>query len=113
MKLLTRAAAAAVLLLVFFAASPGTARGQGGGVYRGRQGRRVGGVTLPTPPYNPNAGVLDRRVGRVRDSPKAARRPPARRNDKTARQGTRRRRRVRRGRNPRPGTPRATIRDRR
>jgi hypothetical protein len=97
-KLLTRAAAAAVLLFVFFIESPGIARGQGVGVYRGRQGRRVGGVTLPTPPFNPNAGILDGRGGRRHDSLKTTRRRSTRRSIKTAAPATPRRRRVRRGR---------------
>jgi hypothetical protein len=97
-KLLTGAASAAVLLFVLFLESPGTALGQGVGGYRGRQGRRVGRVTLPTPPFNPDAGILNKRGGH--DSPKATRRRSTRRNDKTNGHGTRRRRRVRRGRNP-------------
>ena len=97
-KLLTGAAAAAVLLFVFFMESPGTARGQGVGVYRGRQGRRVGGVTLPTPPFNPNAGILDGRGGRRGDSPKTTRRRSTRRGVKAAGHATPRRRGVRRGR---------------
>ena len=112
-KLLTRAAAAAVLLFVFFVESPAPARGQGVGVYRGRQGRRVGRVTLPTPPFNPNAGILTKRAERGHDSPKATRRRPTRPSVKTSGHKTPRRRRVRRGRNPRPGTPRATVGNRR
>jgi hypothetical protein len=95
-KLLTRAATAAVLLFVLFMASPVTARGQGVGVYSGRQRRRVGRVTLPTPPFNPNAGILDKRAARGHDSPKATRRRSTRRSVKTNGHGTRRRRRVRR-----------------
>ena len=102
-KLLTRAVAAAILLFVFFMESPVPARGQGVGVYRGRQGRRVGRVTLPTPPFNPNAGILDRRGGRGHDSPKTARRRSTRRGVKTAGHATPRTRRVRRG---RPGAVR-------
>lgn len=102
LTLLTRAAAAAVLLFVFFPESPVSARGQGVGVYRGRQGRRVGRVTLPTPPFNPNAGILDRRGGRGRDSPKTTRRRSTRRGAKADAPATPRRRRVRRGRNPAP-----------
>ncbi len=97
-KLLTRAATAAILLFVFFLESPGPAHGQGVGVYRGRQGRRVGRVTLPTPPFNPNAGILDSRGGRRHDSPKTTRRRSTRRGVKTAGPATPRRRRVRRGR---------------
>ena len=95
-KLLTGAAAAALLLFVLFMESPGTARGQGVGVYRGRQGRRVGGVTLPTPPFNPNAGILNSRGGRSHDSPKTTRRRSTRRGVKKAGPATQRR--VRRGR---------------
>lgn len=108
-KLLTGAATAAVLLFVFFMESPDAARGQGVGVYRGRQGRRVGRVTLPTPPFNPNAGILESSGARGKDSPRATRRRSARRGAKAAGQGTPRRRRVRRGRNPSPGTPRARV----
>ena len=103
-KLLTGAAAVAVLLFVFFLESPGTARGQGVGVYRGRQGRRVGGVTLPTPPFNPNAAILDSRRGRRHHSPKTTRRRSTRRGVKTASPATPRRRRERRGRRGRPPT---------
>jgi hypothetical protein len=108
-KRMTGAAAAAVLLFVFFAESPGAPRVQGVGVYRGRQGRRVGRVTLPTPPFNPDAGILGRRGARGHDSPKAARPRSTRRGVKAAGRATRRRRMVRRGRNPRPGTPRAAA----
>ena len=101
-KRLTRLAAAAVLLFAFFLVSAAPARGQGGGVYRGRQGRRVGRVILPTPPFNPNAGILDSGKGRGRDSPKTApRRSVGRRKHADSRNplpGTPRRRRVRRGR---------------
>jgi hypothetical protein len=89
------------------------AQGQGVGVYRGRQGRRVGGMTLPTPPFNPDASVLDRRgVGR-RGSPKAAPRRSTGRgveaaNRNPARVKTRRRA-VRRGRNVRHKTPRKSV----
>jgi hypothetical protein len=108
-KLLTRAATTVLLLFVLFMELPVTARGQGVGGYRSRQGRRVGRVTLPTPPFNPNAGILDKRGGRRHDSPKTARRRSTRRSVKTVGHGTRRRRRVRRGHNPRPGTPRASV----
>ena len=108
-KLLTRAATAAVLLFVFFVESPVAARGQGVGVYRGGQGRRVGRVTLPTPPFNPDAGILNKRVGRGHDSPKARRRRPTRRSVKAAGHATPRR--VRRGRpERRPGLRRKRTR---
>ena len=107
-KLLIRAAAAAILLFIFFMESPGPAHGQGVAVYRGRQGRRVGRVTLPTPPFNPNAGILDSRGGHGHDSPKATRRRSTRRRVRTAGPGMPRRRGVRRGRHPSPGTSRIT-----
>ena len=112
-KLLTRAAAAAALLCVFLLEPPAPARGQGVGVYRGRQGRRVGRTPLPTPPFNPNAGILDGRGGRKQDSAKTARRRPARRTVKAAVPTRPRRRRAPRVRNPRRATPRATAVNRR
>ena len=95
-------AAAFVVLFVLFLDSPAPARSQGIGVYRVRQGRKVGRVTLPTPPFNPDAGILDGDKGRGRKSTKAAPRRslgrgkhPSNRNPLP---GTPRRRRVRRGR---------------
>src|SRR5215211_3800284 len=93
-KRLTGVVTAAVLLYIFFLESPAPARGQGIGVYRGRQGRKVGRVTLPTPPFNPNAGILDSRGGRRHDSPKTVSRRPTRRGVKAA------------NRNPAPGSAR-------
>ena len=93
-KLLTRVATAAVLLFVFSLESPAPARGQGVGVYRGRQGRRVGRVTLPTPPFNPNAGILNSDGRRGRDSAKKTSRRKAVGSAKAA------------NRNPTPRTPR-------
>jgi hypothetical protein len=83
-RLHKRVATAFVVLFVFFPMSPAPARGQGIGVYRGGQGRRVGRVTLPTPPFNPDAGILGSRRGRVHAPPKAAPRRTARRGVKTA-----------------------------
>jgi hypothetical protein len=85
---LNRVAAAFVMLCVLLLVSPAPARGQGVGIYRGRQGRRVGRVTLPTPPFNPDAGILGSRKGRVDASPKAAPRRPKRRGVKTAKRKT-------------------------
>src|ERR1051325_2677402 len=97
-----RVATASVLLLVLCSELHTATRGQDVGVYRVRQGRRVGGVTLPTPPFNPNAGILDSGKGRGHNSPKAApRRSPGRGRHASKRNplpGTPRRRRVRRGR---------------
>lgn len=99
-KLFTRVATAAVLLFVFFLESPAPARGQGIGVYRGRQGRRVGRVTLPTPPFNPDAGILNSDGRRGRDSTKNTPRRKAVSNVKAANrnpiQRTPRRRKARR-----------------
>lgn len=86
-------AAAFVALFVLFLESPAPARGQGIGVYRVRQGRRVGRVTLPTPPFNPNAGILDSGKGRGRNLPKAAPRRSLGRGKHAD------------NRNPHPGTP--------
>lgn len=99
---------AGVLLFVFCLESPGSARGRNPGVYRGRQGRRVGRVTLPTPPFNPDAGVLDNRGGRGHKPPKTRRHRSTRRSVKPAGHGTPHGRRVRRKHQPRHGTPRVT-----
>lgn len=80
-KLLTKAAAYAVLLLLLLL-PPAPVQGQEVGVYRPTQGRRVGSVTLPTPPFNPHAGILGSRRGRGADSRKAAPRRAARRRGK-------------------------------
>lgn len=106
-KRLVRVASASVLLFVFILESSVPANGQSMGTYGRRQGRRVGRVTLPTPPFNPGAGVLDTPGGRARNSPKTSTSRAARRGDRTANRntnpGTSRRRRARRGRNTRPG----------
>ena len=48
-----------ITLSLVFSLGPGApARGQLIGVGRAR-GRRVGRVVLPTPPFNPDAGILD------------------------------------------------------
>jgi hypothetical protein len=90
-KRLIKVAAACVLLFVLFLESPAAARGQGTGVYRRGQGRRVGGVTLPTPPFNPDAGILNSRRGRGRNRTKVTPRRPVRRSVKPGK------------RNPNPG----------
>lgn len=64
-------AAAFVALFIFMLESPVPARGQIIGV---RQGRRVGRVTLPTPPFNPNAGILGSDKPHMRQAPKHVRR---------------------------------------
>ena len=105
----TLAAAAAVLLCVCMLEPAVPAHAQGVGVYRGRQGRRVGRIPLPTPPFNPNAGILDSRGARKQESPKTTRRRPARRTVKAAVPNTSRRRTARRVRNPRRAAPRVTA----
>lgn len=103
----------AALLFVFFMEAPYAARGQGIGVYRGRQGRRVGRITLPTPPFNPNAGILGGSGGRGHDAPKSAPHRTTRRGITAANRNpspkTPRKRRVRRGRNTHPGVPRKSV----
>ncbi len=100
--IITLLMAASIILAAGFTAPT---RGQDAGVYRGRQGRRVGGATLPTPPFNPNAGILGSRgVNHRRSTGRgvgAANRNPA--------PGTTRRRAVRRGRNIRHRTPRKSV----
>ena len=102
-KLLWRHTAA--VLLSCFLLLPAPAWGQNIEVYRGRQGRRVGRVTLPTPPFNPNAGILDSGKGRGRNSPKVAPRRSVvhgkHADNRNPLPGTPRRRRVRRGRHRR------------
>jgi hypothetical protein len=91
-----------VLLLACCLALDSLAYGQWTGRGYGRQGRREGGIVLPTPPYNPDAGILRSRTGRARKTSKATpRRAAGRRADadnRNPRPGTPRRRRVRRGR---------------
>lgn len=98
-----RLAAAALLIFVLLSESAAPARGQNVGSLRAAQGRRVGRIRLPTPPFNPDAGVLGRRRGRVHNPPKTTSRRSPRRGVKATnrkpRPGTPRRRRVRRSRN--------------
>lgn len=91
---------ASVLLLVFFVAAEIPARGQVT-TGRGRQGRRVGSVVLPTPPFNPDAGILNGPRTRRATSSKVTQRRPVNRSvrdgNRKPRPGTPRKRRVRRG----------------
>jgi hypothetical protein len=75
-KRLIKAGAACVMLIVLFSQSSVYARGQQVGIFRAPRGRRVGTVRLPTPPFNPDAGVLDRRGRRAHDSHKTTARRP-------------------------------------
>ena len=106
-------AASGLLIFVFLLVTSDNAPGQGVGIYRGKQGRRIGRVTLPTPPFNPNAGILEARKGRGQDSPKTIRHRPTRAAVKATKRntnrGTARGRGVRRGRNTHPGTPRGPV----
>ena len=89
----TKAVTAAALLIVFSLAASVLTSGQvtpG----RGRQGRRVGGVVLPTAPFNPDAGILNGPKTRRGTSTKVTARRPV---NRSARAGSR---------NPRPSTPR-------
>lgn len=69
----TKAVKIGVLLLVLTPTLEITIHSQvfgGGGLGRG-QGRREGGIVLPTPPFNPDAGILSKRNESGRTSPNA------------------------------------------
>jgi hypothetical protein len=89
----TKVVTAAALLIVFSLAAVVLTSGQVR-AGRGRRGHRVGSVVLPTPPFNPNAGILDGPKTRRGTSNKVT---PRRTVNSGAKAG---------GRNPRPGTPR-------
>ena len=99
-----RAGEVGVLLLVISLAPALPVHGQivGGGAGRG-QGRREGNIVLPTPPFNPNAGILRSPKGRARKAPQVTPRRPLKRsaNSRNPRPRTPRQRRVRRGTNRR------------
>jgi hypothetical protein len=63
MRRLLKVATVVALLFTFSLELCVPARGQLIGVGRAR-GRRVGRVVLPTPPFNPDAGILDSPKGR-------------------------------------------------
>lgn len=79
-------------MLVCYEASGVPAHGQV--TARGGQGRRIGRVALPTPPFNPDAGILN--VPKARRD-RASKTTPRRKNNRSVRAGNR---------NPLPGTPR-------
>ncbi|HEX8473066.1 MAG TPA: hypothetical protein VF666_03470 [Pyrinomonadaceae bacterium] len=83
----------AVLLLVFSLCASVPASGQVV-LGRGGNGRRVGRIVLPTPPYNPDAGVINSPKTRRTTSTDAAPRRTAKRSAKSVK------------RNPRRATPR-------
>jgi hypothetical protein len=60
---LSKAVSTAALLITLVLAGGAVARGQ---LIRVDKGRRVGRVILPTPPFNPDAPVLDDERGRGR-----------------------------------------------
>ena len=93
-KRLVKAITVGVMLFVLFSESAVLTRGQNVRMTRSPQGRRVGRIRLPTPPFNPDAGILDSRRGRAHNSPKTTARRAPRRSVKAT------------NRNPRPGTPR-------
>ena len=68
---------------------------------RGGQGRGIGRVALPTPPFNPDAGILNSPKARRSPASKATPRRPNKRSVKASNRhplpGTPRKRRVRRG----------------
>lgn len=103
MSILKNSVKTGVLLLAICLALDSLAYGQWVGRGSGRrQGRREGGIVLPTPPFNPDAGILRSRKGRVRNTSKpAARRAAGQADGRNSRPGTPRRRRVRRGRHRR------------
>lgn len=70
MSKFTKPAGACFLMLALCLTLGSSAFGQwaGGGYGRG-QGRREGGIVLPTPPFNPDAGILRGRKGRARGGP--------------------------------------------
>ncbi|HVF48553.1 MAG TPA: hypothetical protein VNA19_00620 [Pyrinomonadaceae bacterium] len=89
------------MLVVFSLSLLATVEGQSiGGVFRRRgQGRREGGIRLPTPPFNPNAGVLRSPKGDNRDAPKTTTRRSTKRRTNASKRSPRptpRKRRVRR-----------------
>lgn len=88
----TKIVTACVLMLFFSQAVSLPARGQV--MARGDQKRRIGRVALPTPPFNPDAGILNSPKTRRSTSSKATARRP---NQRSVRAGNR---------NPLPGTPR-------
>ena len=94
---LVKVVAAVALLLVFSMELLIPARSQVVRIGGGR-GRRVGRVVLPTPPFNPDAGILDSPRGRGRNSPKVTPRRTLTRRRRGARRGWQGRRGVR---NPR------------
>ena len=101
-KRLIKAGAFGVMLFVLFLGPSVSVRGQHVGIFRAPQGRRVGRVRLPTPPFNPDAGILESRSGRAHRSPKTRTRRPAAHGIKATNRNphprTPRRRRMRRGR---------------
>ena len=61
----------AIWLLLLFLAAEIPVHTQGiGGTYRRGQ-RREGNIVLPTPPFNPNAGILGKPKARSRNASKA------------------------------------------
>jgi hypothetical protein len=99
----TKTTKTVIWLLLFFlmAEIPTYSQGIRGRYGRG-QGRREGSIVLPTPPFNPDAGILRSPKGRGRNMPKVTPRrsinPKLNVNNRNPRPGTPRRRRIRRGR---------------
>src|ERR1044071_7420715 len=105
-KRLFKPFAAGLMLLALLLETVAPARGQAVGVFRAPQGRRVGRVRLPTPPFNPDAGILDSRTRPARATHKAAARRRVKAAQVSPRHATPRKRRVRRVRRPNLAKPR-------
>lgn len=98
----TKTAKTCIWLLLFFLIAELPLHSQEvGRRYDRGQGQREGSIVLPTPPFNPDAGIL-RPKGRGRNLPKVTPRRSIKRklnaNNRNPRPGTPRRRRIRRGR---------------
>lgn len=105
MRRLLKAATAVALLLAFSLELCAPARGQLIGVGRARE-RRIGRVVLPTPPFNPDAGILDGPKGRGRNPERAATRRRMSHHKRSSKRQPRLR--VKRGRSSRPAPRRTT-----
>lgn len=79
-----KAIKAIALSLIFYLGQGLPARGQLIEVGKARR-RRVGRVVLPTPPFNPDAGILDSPKGHSRNAPKTGPRRPMSRHTHSSR----------------------------
>lgn len=97
----TKAMTAGIMMFILFLTEGLPAHSQVTGE-RGGRGRRIGGVVLPTAPFNPDAGILNAPKARRASTSKVVSRRPnsnkAKISNRHPRPGTPRKRRVRRGR---------------